>query len=102
MCWGSSDVAQLGTGTNLGSSNCSGWGCSLAPTGVLGLTSGVSAISADGDHVCALTIEKGIVCWGDNYYGQLGVGTNAGPDTCLFGGGDSVPCALSPTEVVGF
>jgi hypothetical protein len=38
------------------------------------------------------------VCWcGHKAYGQLGGGTNTGPETCPFG----LPCGTKPQAVVG-
>jgi alpha-tubulin suppressor-like RCC1 family protein len=65
-CWGLNGLGDLGDGSAAASS--------AVPVSVVGLTSGVKAITAGGDFACALTSAGGVVCWGDDNGGELGQG----------------------------
>src|SRR5512136_1021307 len=48
------------------------------PTAAAEERSAVNPMALGGNHTCALTVPAGIVCWGNNRYGQLGNGTFLG------------------------
>jgi len=71
-CWGRNASGELGDGTSTDRS---------VPVDVLGLTSGVSAVSAGGAYACALTDHRAVACWGDNSFGELGDGSMTNSST---------------------
>jgi alpha-tubulin suppressor-like RCC1 family protein len=68
LCWGFNDYGQLGV-------NPVSY-VAFRPEAVSGLSSGVAQISAGAQHTCAVTTGGEALCWGYNYRGQLGDGSN--------------------------
>jgi len=74
-CWGRNQEGQLGIGSDDASvgGRSDEMGDSLRS---VGLGSNVTAlqVSAGFAHACAVTGSRQLKCWGDNVYGQLGLG----------------------------
>ncbi len=89
QCWGRNDGGEIGDGTITSRS---------APvavaddTGTSTLT-GVTQVET-GSGSCALMTDTTVRCWGDNQYGELGIGNKTGPETC-----NQAPCSMLPLEV---
>ena len=87
-CWGDNFTGSLGDGTEIDRAT---------PTAVLGGLSFMGVDPGQGSHSCGVTISGQAYCWGHNAYGQLGGGTNTGPENCSF---PSLPCSRRPRAVV--
>ena len=94
-CWGDNEDGSLGDGTTT---------ADYSPVDVTGLGSGVASIAAQAIHPCALTTAGGVECWGNNFNGQVGIGSS-GRVSVPVGvvglglGGASVPSAPSGVNV---
>ena len=77
-CWGINDSGQLGARMTQVCAAEPAAPCSSAPVVVNGVGAPVSSLALGRAHACALTESGGVKCWGDNYIGQLGDGTNTG------------------------
>jgi alpha-tubulin suppressor-like RCC1 family protein len=71
-CWGNNTYGQLGDGTAETRNS---------PVAVSGLAQGMRNVTAGWNHTCAISKDGGLLCWGWNYYGQLGDGTKASRTT---------------------
>jgi alpha-tubulin suppressor-like RCC1 family protein len=94
QCWGDNEDGQLGDGTERDQNT---------PVEVRGLSRNVQAIAAGGFHTCALTVEGGVLCWGDNSQGQLGNGLNVAkaPPSPVLGLRSGVRAISAGSGVVG-
>jgi alpha-tubulin suppressor-like RCC1 family protein len=97
FCWGVNDGGELGRGNNTGPEKCAPARipCSTRPVAVVG---GLQLRQVDGGegHACGVTTDGRAFCWGLNPDGQLGNGTNQGPERC----GEFEPCSTRPVAVV--
>ena len=79
-CWGSNSTGQLGLGGSPAQGSCaesdgSNVACVTSPAVVPGLTD-VVEVRAGERHTCARKSDGTVVCWGTNFDGELGDGTN--------------------------
>lgn len=72
-CWGRNAEGQLGNNDTVSSQT---------PVDVVGLSSGVTALTAGDYHTCVV-IGGGVRCWGQNDYGQVGDGTTTNRSTSV-------------------
>jgi alpha-tubulin suppressor-like RCC1 family protein len=93
QCWGDNDFGQLGTSAT-GPDTCpSGTTCSKVPVPVSGLM-GATRVVAGQNFTCALQSGGSVACWGANVDGELGGGTDMGPQLCA-----GEPCSPTPITI---
>lgn len=68
-CWGSNERGQLGVGDVRDR---------VLPVASSGLAVGLSSVAVGSFHTCALGVDGGVRCWGDNRDGQLGRESSGG------------------------
>ncbi|MDB4602745.1 hypothetical protein OAH71_02415 [Euryarchaeota archaeon] len=68
-CWGGNSQGQLGDGTTFGRPSAS------ATSSLSTNNDNAVSIVAGEQHTCALLQDGGVSCWGWNYGGQLGIGS---------------------------
>lgn len=99
-CWGQSNQGELGNG-GIGDPSCVVGFCEPTPQTISGLTNATEMASdggngANGYGYCAVLSTGSVECWGENNGGELGDGTDTGPDSCTEG-----PCSTIPVSVTG-
>lgn len=70
-CWGNNDVGQIGDGTR---------NVDRVTPVIVSLPTGknpvsVSATGSASSHICSTMDDGSLYCWGNNHYGQTGIGT---------------------------
>jgi alpha-tubulin suppressor-like RCC1 family protein len=74
-CWGYNNEGQLGLGDTNHRGYASGEMGDDLPAVDLGTGRSATAISVGRQsHACAILDDKSLKCWGNNYYGELGLG----------------------------
>ncbi|HEV3052957.1 MAG TPA: hypothetical protein VGX50_21800, partial [Longimicrobium sp.] len=86
-CWGlDNSLGQLGNGSRAPSEQ---------PVAIGGPRR-YRMVAVSASHACAVTGDQAIWCWGGNPSGQLGTGSDAGPESC-----NGTPCSTVPVAVAG-
>ena len=68
-CWGYGSGGQLGYDSNDNKGDAEG---DMARLGTVNLNASAIAITAGGDHTCAILVGGSVKCWGDGDSGRLG------------------------------
>lgn len=103
QCWGANDVGQLALRTAADRP--------IIDQPELSMVSGVTGLAAGSAHFCAIGAGGGLICWGWNSSGQLGVGdansrdlpvqvTNLSVPTAVVAAGDGYTCAVATDHTV--
>ena len=104
QCWGFGGLGSLGDGTNTSSRTA----------GAITVSPGVqwAEVAVDGNHSCAISIDRALYCWGYNAEGQVGNGgfTNQASPVRVFAGavstfsdvrvGGNHSCAISQANAL--
>ena len=71
-CWGANASGQLGVGVARGKCGRSSTPCEGGPRAVASAER-YSAVSAGQRHTCAITLDRALLCWGENLQFEAGV-----------------------------
>ncbi len=90
-CWGDGTAGLLGLGDTVTRGDGAGEMGNNLPSVSLGAGRSATAIAVGDLHTCALLDNATVKCWGDNQFGQLGVGDTADRGDNAGEMGDSLP-----------
>jgi len=100
-CWGRNSTGQLGYGDTIDRGDNPGEMGNALPTIDLGVGRTAVTVTTRHSHICVLLDNSDVKCWGDNSFGQLGVG-NTSPlgDAAGEMGANLAPVVLSTTQTI--
>ncbi len=90
-CWGAGGDGRLGQGDTANRGDGPGEMGDSLPAVALGTGRTATAITTGNAHTCALLDNGTVKCWGDNVYGQLGLGDTEDRGNTAGEMGDSLP-----------
>lgn len=90
-CWGNNSSGELGLGDTANRGQLADDMGDLLPRVELGTGRKAKMISAGFFHTCAVLDDDSVKCWGNNAYGQLGIGTTTNRGTGSGQMGDNLP-----------
>ena len=99
VCWGHNNKGQLGIGSISGSNEAIGdrAGETSGALPVVDVGDSAIALTAGCAHSCALLADGSVKCWGNNDFGQLGLGDNVARGTMPGQMGLSLPAVPLPS-----
>ena len=98
-CWGKNNVGQLGLGDTDDRGDDVGEMGNNLPKVNLGSERTALSLSVGSNHVCAIMSDSSLVCWGDNTYGQLGLGDTTSPKDIIGDDSDEMGDALVAVDL---
>jgi len=90
-CWGSNASGNLGVGDTSHRGDQAGEMGDALPAIDFGTGKTATAIAAGGNHTCARLNDGSVKCWGNNTYGQLGLGDTSARGDATGEMGDALP-----------
>ena len=97
-CWGYNGSGQLGLGDTADRGDGPGEMGDILPAVPLGSGRTATAVTSGNLHSCALLDTRSVKCWGDNEFGQLGLGSTADQGNSAGEMGDNLPAVDLGTQ----